>query len=431
MALASAQPVAGQETRQGRRTAAVAWLVAAAFYFYQYVVRSAPSVMMPQLSAAFGLSALSVASIVSLFYYGYSPFSLVAGAGMDRLGPRRVIPLAAAVAGVGGLLFAIGNREAASIGRLLQGAGGVFAPVGAIYIATNKFPPSKAATLIGATQMFGMAGGVAGQFLVSKLINKGVGWDSFWLGMGIAGLAMGAILLFLLPKEEDVVEGKGDGLKSTAQAFSAVFKNPQSIWCGLIAGMLFVPTTIFGMIWGVRYLEEGHGLDYGAAVMRSSMVPLGWIIGCPLLGFISDRIGRRKPVIIGGALALLACLAWILFGRIGVFPPYSIGLVAGIASGAAMLPYSVIKEANPPEFGGTATGVITFLNFSLSAALAPIFTSIIQHTSGGTSQLQLGHYQVAFMPLLVGVAVAIGITLQLKETGPGPRTSPIKVRQEV
>jgi MFS family permease len=41
----------------------------------------------------------------------------------------------------------------------------------------------------------------------------------------------------------------------------------------------------------------------------------GWIIGCPLLGFISDRLGRRKPVIIGGALVLLGCLAWILFGR--------------------------------------------------------------------------------------------------------------------
>ena len=72
--------------------------------------------------------------------------------------------------------------------------------------------------------------------------------------------------------------------------------NPQSILCGLIAGLMFIPTTIFDMIWGVRYLQEAHGLDYGTAVMRSSTVPFGWIIGCPLLGFISDRLGRRKPV---------------------------------------------------------------------------------------------------------------------------------------
>ena len=83
--------------------------------------------------------------------------------------------------------------------------------------------------------------------------------------------------------------------------------------------------------------------------MRSATVPLGWIIGCPLLGFISDRLGRRKPVIVAGAVVLLACLAWILYGRAAILPPYVLGIVAGIASGAAMLPYTVIKEANPPE----------------------------------------------------------------------------------
>src|SRR5258705_5082027 len=104
------------------RTAAIAWVVTAVYFFYQYSLRSAPSVMMPQLSEGFGLSALSVASILGLFYYGYSPFSLVAGAAMDRLGPRKVIPIAAAVVGAGALIFATGGRTAASIVQvLLQG----------------------------------------------------------------------------------------------------------------------------------------------------------------------------------------------------------------------------------------------------------------------------------------------------------------------
>ena len=78
-------------------------------------------------------------------------------------------------------------------------------------------------------------------------------------------------------------------------------------------------------------------------------------------------------MIVGGAVVLLACLAWILYGPADVFPPYVLGLVAGIASGAAMLPYTVIKEANPPEFSGTATGVVNFLNFTFSALLGPVF----------------------------------------------------------
>src|SRR5262245_35449223 len=169
------------------RTAVIAWLLAAVYYFYQYMLRSAPAVMMPQLSEAFGLSALGVASIVGLFYYGYSPFSLVAGASMDRYGPRWLVPFAAATVGLGALLFATGNTNIASVGRFMQGAGGVFALVGAIYIATKNFPPSQAATLIGATQMFGMAGGSAGQFLVGPLIGRGLAWNHFWLGMGVLG----------------------------------------------------------------------------------------------------------------------------------------------------------------------------------------------------------------------------------------------------
>ena len=80
------------------------------YYFYQYTLRSAPAVMMPQLSDAFGLSTLGVASMVGLFYYGYSPFSLVAGVAMDQLGPRKVIPIGAAMVGIGALLFGDGQQ---------------------------------------------------------------------------------------------------------------------------------------------------------------------------------------------------------------------------------------------------------------------------------------------------------------------------------
>jgi sugar phosphate permease len=269
--------------------------------------------------------------------------------------------------------------------------------------------------------MFGMAGGSAGQFVVGPMISRGLAWNRFWIGMGIAGLVMGLLLFAFLPKEKRTEQRDG-GLSSMIGPFRIVFGNPQSILCGLIAGLLFIPTTIFDMVWGVRYLQEAHGLDYGSAVMRSAAVPFGWIIGCPLLGFLSDRLGRRKPVIIGGAVALMACLAWILFGRTGIFPPYVIGLVAGLASGAAMLPYTVIKEANPPQFGGTATGVVNFLNFTFSALLGPLFGWILQNVSGGAAPMEHKHYQTAFAPMLVGVLVAIILCLFLKETGPGART---------
>jgi len=400
-------------------TAVVAWLLAAVYYFYQYTLRSAPAVMMPQLSEAFGLSALGMASMVGLFYYGYSPFSLIAGAAMDRLGPRKVVPVGAAAVGIGALLFGTGNQLAASAGRFLQGAGGVFALVGAVSIASTNFPASRAATLIGATQMFGMAGGSAGQSAVGPMISGGLAWNHFWMGMCVVGLLICVLLVVFLPRQQQAAQS--GSLRGAFVALGAVFRNPQSILCGMIAGLLFIPTTIFDMIWGVRFLQEAYGFDYASAVIRSSTVPFGWIIGCPLLGLLSDRLGRRKPVIIGGALVLLACLAWALYGRTDVFPPYVVGLAAGVASGSAMLPYTVIKEANRPEFGGTATGVVNFLNFTFSALLGPIFARILQKVSGGATPMTLEHYQAGFEPLLFGVAVAVFLCVFLKETGPAVR----------
>src|SRR5690242_337465 len=206
-----------------------AWLLVALYYFYQYALRSSPSVMMPQLSQAFGLNALGVSAIVGMFYYGYSPFSLVAGASMDRFGAKRVIPIGAAVVGIGALLFGIGNVAVANIGRFLQGAGGAFALIGAVYLVSKNFPASVAASFIGATQMFGMAGGSAGQYLVGPIIKNGLPWNQFWIYAGIGALVLGAILLLLLPRETSSATAQNaGGIVTLLRSLGKVFRNPQS-----------------------------------------------------------------------------------------------------------------------------------------------------------------------------------------------------------
>jgi MFS family permease len=459
----------GAATESRASGATIAWLVAALCYFSQYFLRTAPAVMMPQLRDAFGLSAVGVASLVGLFYYGYAPFSLVAGTSVDRFGPRRVVAIGVSAVAAGALLFGTGNLVLANFGRVLQGAGGVFTMVGAVYLAAKGFQASSAATMIGATQMFGASGGAAGQFLVGRMLASGVPWYAFFMGMGVVGLVLAAAAVVFLPKQKPDKPQHGwlsrtprhngrpwqvfflhvrrprppvalsrtprhngrpwqvfflhvrrprppVALKSATSSIVRVFGNPQTILCGLIAGLFFVPTTIFDMIWGVRFLQEGHGFDYGEAVIRSATVPLGWLIGSPLMGLLSDRLGRRKPVIVAAGCGLIACLGWILYGRRGVIPPYVTGICTGILSGAAMLLYTVGKEANPPDLAGTITGAISFQIFIFSALLNAVFGRIMNNVSGG-NQLVLAHYQMTFQPLLYGVGLAVVLTLALKETG--------------
>jgi MFS family permease len=145
-----------------------------------------------------------------------------------------------------------------------------------------------------------------------------------------------------------------------------------------------------------------------------------------LLGFLSDRLGRRKPVIFVGAALLLAMLAWVLFGMPAILRGPAVGIIMGVASGAAMLPYTVIKEANPPELGGTATGVINFLNFTFSAFLGPVFGWMLVQASAGSHGMGLEHYQAGFKPLLYGVGLALVLTCFLKETGPAAHHLPFQ-----
>jgi len=90
----------------------------------------------------------------------------------------------------------------------------------------------------------------------------------------------------------------------------------------------------------------------------------------------------------------------------------------------------VIKEANPPQYSGTATGVVNFLNFTFSALLGPVFAGLLRSASEGAASMTLEHYQAAFLPLLYGVGLALVLTLVLKETGPaGRREAPAAARK--
>jgi MFS family permease len=268
--------------------------------------------------------------------------------------------------------------------------------------------------------MFGMAGGSAGQFLVGPAIDAGLGWGQFWVYAGLAGLVLSACLFVFLPKT--VPAPSAGGLAGVLRSLKTVFINPQSVLCGLISGLLFIPTTILGMTWGVRFLQEARGREYEAAVTLAATVPLGWMIGCPLLGYISDKLGRRKPVILGGSLVLLAVLTWVLFGDPAILRGPVVGILMGVASGAAMLPYTVIKESNPPELGGSATGVINFINFTFSALLGPVFGARLVQDPGSNDTTALAHYQAGFAPLLYGILIALALTCFLKETGPAARS---------
>jgi MFS family permease len=391
----------------------LAWGAALIFYFLEYVVRSAPAVMIPALTTAFSVDAVGVSAIIGAYYYTYSITSLAAGAALDRFGAKAPVAIGAVLLGIGCLLFVVSVPFVGYLGRLLQGAGSAFAFTGAVFLATHGFSGSVLATAIGFTQCFGMLGGSAGQFAVGPLIHGTLGWKGFWVATAMACLAIGMALFLITP-----TEGRGDNAparEGLIAPFKTVFSNPQSYLCGIIAGLLFAPTTIGDMIWGVAFFQQDRGVEYARAVSIASMVPLGWVVGCPLLGWLADYVGLRKPTLILGAVVMLMSVIATAYTNDTTFNYISM-FVLGVGSGAAMIPYTIIKEVNPDKAKGSAVGVINFITFGVIAAVAPIFAR--EHgRSLASSSDHFAHFKDAAGFWVVAIVIAIGLALFLRETG--------------
>ena len=397
----------------------IAWFLCAFFYFYQYAVRSAPGVMQDELAAAWGGN--HIGTLIAAYYVAYALMALVAGILLDRYGARRTVPYGMALVGIGCLVFAQGSELAGMFGFVLQAIGAIFGFIGSSYVAARYLPARVMAIFIGLTQCLGMAGAAFGTKPVHMAIDPAgsfhVSLQNIWVTFAIVGFTLALMTLSAMPREQgDSPSHHGPlSLSSVLHPFRIVFGNVQSWLAGAIGGLLFIPTTIGAMVWATSFLHNGEHLSMADAASDASMVPIGWVIGCPLLGYISDRIGLRKPVLIGGALLMLVAGLAAVYLPENALPRYLVPLALGIGSGAAMIPFTMIKEANPSQVKGTAAGVMNFLVFVVTGIMSPFISRLMVPSLN--NPLTLHDFQMALLPLICGMVIAIVLSFIIRETG--------------
>ena len=400
------------------------WFMLAAGYslfFYVFGQRTAPSVMTTELMRDFDVTAASLSNLSAFYFWSYVVVQIPVGLAVDRWGPRRVLAWSAAVGGMGGLMFAAADVfTLAGIGRLLVGAGGGVVFVCTLKVATDWFPPHRLALLTGGLMMCGMIGGVAGQAPLAILMES-YGWRTT-MGMA-AGIALVlAVAAWFIVRDRPQAASVDMG----ASLLTGLARCLGRVQTWLIAFyMLFLlpPMFAFGSLWGVPYLIQMHGFSRPDAAFAMSLILLGWGFLAPVVGWLSDCWGRRKPALIVAAAGnLVTMVALFYVPDLSKAMIYGILAVNGIVSAGMVVSFPVGREHNDIRDAGAAMAIVNVGVIAAGAISQPLVGWLLDcHWSGGIANgvrvYDQAAYNGAFWVFPVSCMVATILSLFIRETG--------------
>lgn len=403
-------------------------IIAMLFYCYNYFLRVSPSAMQADLTQTFHITATQFGTLAAFYYYAYTPMQLPAGLIYDKFGPKFVLFLACLIAVLGLSIFVSADSLGyASAGRFLIGLGTAFAYIGVLKLASIWLPPNRFATVAGLTTALGMICGALSQKYLTKVVEL-IGYKHALHTALFVGLALSVGILFIIKSRPKVmINGvsvdKPMNLKQLMSAMRIIFTNPQMWLIGVIGCLLYLPATVFLDLWGIPFLKTVYQLSSEQAVNISSITFLGWIIGGPVIGAISDKIKRRRAplVLTGGTAAALLCAVFYIPG-FSLQELYIVFFVTGFCCGAHPLCFALGKENNPGPISGTAVAVTNMLIMAGGAIFQPIVGKLLDfHTrsplgANGLPTYSPDDYTFALSIIPLGVAFAIFLSTFVKET---------------
>jgi MFS family permease len=417
-ATSARQPLTAAHTDAPSWRPLLAWALASLFFCYGFVQRVSPSVMVSELMRDFSASAAILGNLSAFYFYAYAALQVPVGLLMDRIGPRRLMTGAAAVAAAGSVLFAASEALAgAYLGRLLIGAGAAFSWVGVLTVLTQWFPARRFALFTGMAQAVGMAGAIFGQAPLALSVEQ-IGWRSTLIVVAAFGFAIAAGT-WLVVRDKPHEAASSDGIGASLK----VLLSNRETWLNAIFGLsMTAPMLAFAALWAVPYLITLHGIDRAAAAGVVSFMFVGWAIGAPLMGWFSDRIGARKPVMLIGATINIATflaaiqIPWLPLSALSV-----IIFINGLGASAMVLGFACAREHNPPQMSSTAMSIVNVAVIGSGALFQPLVGLLLDlqwdgAMAGGVRVYSADAFRIALSQISVAGIGGLCATFLMKES---------------
>jgi len=402
-------------------------------YMLVFFHRMAPAVVAADLMRTFGITGAALGSLAAMYFYVYTVMQIPAGILADTLGARATVAAGNLVAGAGSIIFGLaGTFWEASVGRGLVGLGVSVVFVGLFKSNSVWFSERNYGLVSGLTLLFGNVGAITSAGPLAALLEV-YSWRSVFVALGVGTLFLAALTLAAVRnRPEDLgfpsvrqMEGQPahqvrqqhwrqqlQGVVSTRAVWPAFWVD-----LGMVGSML-----AFVGLWAIPYLRDVHGLERSAAAAYTTMALAGFALGSLGTGWFSDRIGRRRPVIVIGTIGYaLTCAAFAFLS----WPSSLVGMALfaslGFCSGGFIVTFAAAKEVVPPVSAGMAVGLVNTGLFLGAACMQPLFGWVMDlfwkgETANGVRVYAAGDYRLGFLLMLGFALLAVAGAVRVRET---------------
>jgi MFS family permease len=371
-------------------------------------------VVLPSVQAEFGVSRASASMPYSFLMIGFGVGGLFMGRLADRFGV--MVPLLVGAASLGAGFVIAGHASDIT----------TFNAVHAVLIgllgSSATFSPLLADTSLWWVRRRGMAvavcasgnylGGAVWPTIVQHFVDSH-GWRQTYIGMGIAcGVSMALLALAMRRRPPLARPAAGPGANASPESMPFGLSTHTALGLLMLAGLACCVAMSMPQVHIVAYCADlGYGPARGAQ-MLSLMLGFG-IVSRLASGWICDRIGGLRTLLLGSALQGLALLLFLPFQ--GLMSLYAVSILFGLFQGGIVPSYAIIvREHFPAQRAGAYVGAVimcTMLGMALGGWM-----------SGRIFDLT-GSYRAAFVNGLAWNVLNLSIAYFLlrRTMGPGRR----------
>jgi len=385
--------------------AIIVCLLVAIFYCYEYFLRVLPSVLTTQLMAQYKLSYAGVGAVVATYYLTYMLAQIPVGIILDKYGPRKSLSFACIICALGTILFGITNSTLiASIGRGLVGFGSAFAFVGFLKVCAQWLPHSIYGFMVGLCMLLGMVGAIGGEYL-GDLLLEFMSMNGVLQLAAILGLVL-AIILFLYVQSPAPTSTTTPSFKKVLTNMWHGFLNKDLWLLGMIGCFTFAPLSSFAEMWSVPFFKE-LGLTGQQAALTSSMVFLGFGVGGPVWGYVSDYFKARMQCLFIGALGA-SCFAAIaiLLDNLTLGTLKLACFFLGLFTSSEVLIFAKANDLSDANNNATNLSIVNMIVMLGGIVMQPLVGYIIDLKFAPVTS-----YRYGLLPVIIGLFLASLISL--------------------